>query len=414
MKQQIIDHLADPEMLEKLYRENRAEFVKSFSEVSNDNDSELVRFWQIRLTPEPVVKTEKFSKPDFLAVVLLSLFSGLLIKLPELFSQIDSKFFYTRDLAIIVFNGLILYTFWQNRFFDKRKLIVYGIVIFVLLLFVNLLPTVKSDSVILSFIHIPLFLWCLFGLSFVSFNYEDIEKRIDFIRFNGELIIMTGLILLAGMVMTALTVNLFLVIKIEVLKFYSQYVFVFGGVAAPILSSFLLRTYPNLTSKIAPVIARVFTPLVLVTLGVYLVAMAFSAKHILEDRDFLILFNVMIIAVMAIIVFSISELDKSKTKDLNVLILFLLAILTIVTNMVALIAILTRISVGLTPNRTIVLVSNILIFINLILLAKNLYNAYFKENQLVNVEKTVARYLTVYMVYTLIVIFVVPFIFGFK
>ena len=414
MKQKIIDHIADPVMLEKLYRENRAEFSKSFPEVSPDNDSELVRFWQIRLAPGPVVKIEKFSKPDLLAVVLLSLFSGMLVKLPELFSQIDSKFFYTRDLAIIVFNGLILYTFWQNRFFDKRKLIIYGAIIFVLLLFVNLLPIGKSDSVILSFIHVPLFLWCLFGLSYVSFNYEDIRKRIDFIRFNGELIIMTGLIILAGGVMTALTVNLFLVIKIEVIKFYAQYVFVFGGVASPILSSLVLRTYPNLTSKIAPVIARVFTPLVLITLAVYLVAMAFSANHILEDRDFLILFNVMIIAVMAIIVFSVSELDKSKTKDPNVLILFLLAVLTIVTNLVALIAILTRISDGLTPNRTIVLVSNILIFVNLIMLAKDLYHAYYHYDQLDKVEKTVARYLTVYMAYTLVVIFVVPFVFGFK
>ncbi|MEI6142084.1 MAG: DUF4153 domain-containing protein [Mariniphaga sp.] len=414
MKQKIIDHITDPEMLEKLYRENNSDFKKAFSEVSLENDSELVRFWQIRLTPEPVVVIEKFSKSNLLAIAVISLISGLLVKLPQLFTGIADDFFYPRDLAIIVFNGLILYTFWQNRFFDKRKLLVYSAIIFVLLLFVNLLPTGKSYSVILSFIHVPLFLWCLFGLSYVSFDYENTGKRIDFIRFNGELIIMTGLIILAGGVMTALTVNLFLVIKIEVINFYIDYVFAFGGVAAPILSSYLLRNYPNLTSKIAPVIARVFTPLVVITLAVYLIAMAFSANHILEDRDFLILFNVMIIAVMAIIVFSVSELDKSKTKDPNVLILCLLAILTIVTNMVALIAILTRISDGLTPNRTIVLVSNILIFVNLILLAKDLYHAYYKDNQLVNVEKTVARYLTVYMVYTLIVIFVVPFLFGFK
>jgi hypothetical protein len=52
--------------------------------------------------------------------------------------------------------------------------------------------------------------------------------------------------------------------------------------------------------------------------------------------------------------------------------------LAIVVNSIALIAIITRVADGLTPNRTVVLVSNILIFFNLILIAKNLYASYFK------------------------------------
>jgi hypothetical protein len=122
----------------------------------------------------------------------------------------------------------------------------------------------------------------------------------------------------------------------------------------------------------------------------------------------------MLLAVMAIIVFSISELNKLRAKNFNIIILCALAFLAIVINTIALIAILTRVTNGLTPNRTVVLISNLLIFINLILITKNLYQAYFKPNQLDVVENTLAKYLTIYLIWTLIVIFVLPFLFNLK
>ncbi|MDP2089760.1 MAG: hypothetical protein Q8J84_10215 [Flavobacteriaceae bacterium] len=414
MKQRIIENINKPDNLEKLYRDNKQDFSKSFDEISDDYNSDLVKFWKIRLAPDTETEYKGFFKLDLLVVIVLSLITGLLVKLPVIFSQIHGDSFYTRDLAIIVFNGIILYTFWQNRIFDKKRILIYGLIILILLLFVNLLPDKKSDSVNLVFIHTPLFLWCLFGFSFVSFDYKNTAKRIEFIRFNGELLIMTGLILIAGGLLTGITLGLFSAIKMNIEKFYLEYVVILGSVASPIVSSYLIQLYPNITSKIAPVIARVFTPLVLITLAVYLVSWIFSKSKILEDRDLLILFNVMLLAVMAIIVFSVSELDKLKEKNINVFILFLLAALAIVINSIALIAIISRVANGLTPNRTVVLVSNILIFVNLILIAKNLYKSYFKRNQLDSVEQTVAKYLTIYAVWTIIVIFILPFVFGLK
>ena len=414
MKQQIIDSITDPENLEKLYRDNKQEFSKSFAGISEDYDSDLVKFWKIRLAPEKDPVFKGFLKRDLLVVILISLLTGLLVKLPEFFGQIQVDFFYSRDLAIIVFNGIILYSFWQNRIFDQYRILIYGFILMILTLFINFLPNTKSDSVMLSMIHIPLFLWCLFGLSFTSFDYKNTEKRIEFIRFNGELLTMTGLILIAGGLLAGITLRLFSVIEMDIKTFYFQYVVVIGGVAAPIVSSYLIRLYPNLTNKIAPVIARVFTPLVLITLAVYLVSLIFSKSKILEDRDLLLLFNVMLLAVMAIIVFSVSAIDKSKEKNLNVFILLLLACLAIVINSIALIAIISRVTSGLTPNRTVVLVSNILIFVNLILIAKSLYESYFKNKQLKSVEQTVARYLTIYFFWTICVIFILPFVFGLK
>lgn len=414
IEEQIVENIDDPERLEKLYRANKPEFRRAFPGIADDHPTDLVRFWKIRLAPETGIKITGGLKLDLWVVVLLSLFSGILVKLPDMLTQINSEFFYARDLALIVFNGIILYTFRHNRIFDKKKILIYGSIMLVLALFINLLPDTESDSITLSLIFTPLFLWCVFGLSFTSFDYKNIFKRIEFIRFNGELLIMTGLLLIAGGLLTAVTIGLFSVIHMDIENFYMNNIAVFGGVAAPIVSFYLIRLYPNLTSKLAPVIARVFTPLVLLTLTVYLVSFIFSQSKILDDRDLLMLFNVMLIGVLAIIVFSVSELDKSKEKNRNVLILFLLAALAIVINAIALTAIISRIAGGLTPNRSVVLVSNILIFINLILIAKNLFVSYFRKNPLDTVEQTVARYLTIYAVWTVIVIFILPFVFGLK
>ena len=414
MRQQIIDNLNNPENLEKLYRDNKSEFSKTFADISNNYDSEIIRFWKIRLSPEIETVNNGFLNLDLSIVIILSLLTGLLVKLPEFISQIKSEFFYSRDLAIIIFNGIILLTFWQNKIFDRKKILIYSLVILTLLLFVNLLPNGKSDSINLSLIHTPLLLWCLLGLSFVSFEFKNLNKRIEFIRYNGELIIMTGLILIAGGLLTGITMGLFSVIKMNIEKFYLEYIVVIGSVSAPIVSTYLIKLYPNITSKIAPVIARVFTPLVFITLAIYLISFMFSKSTILEDRDLLILFNIMLLSVLAIIVFSVSELDKIKKRNLSVLILFLLAVIAIVINSIALYAIVSRLTNGLTPNRIVVLVSNVLIFINLILIAKNLYLSYYKNIQLNIVEKTVAKYLTIYSIWTIIVIFILPFAFGLK
>ncbi|HEY5511578.1 MAG TPA: DUF4153 domain-containing protein [Prolixibacteraceae bacterium] len=420
MRQEIVENIQNPDQLEQLFRMNQQAFARSFSEISDEYNTDLVRFWKIRLAQEKLSETVRFVKMDLYVVILLSLFTGLLVKLPAIFPTIDFQSFFDRELSIVVFNGLILYTFWQNKIFDKKNILIYGIAILVLFLYINLLPYQPGDfdklgdTVKLAFIHSPLLLWCIFGIAHTSFDYKNTSKRIDFIRYNGEFIVMTGLILIAGGILTAMTLGLFSVIKIDILKFYQQNIVLIGLVSAPIVSSYLLRLYPDITSKIAPVIARVFTPLVLISLVVYLISMVFSEAKIQEDRNLLLIFNIMLIAVMALIVFSIAELDRNSKRDLNVFVLFLLAVLAIVVNAIALFAIISRLSAGFTPNRTVVIGSNVLIFVNLILIAKCLYLAYFKAASLETVENMVAKYLTVYLGWTIFVIFILPLVFGFK
>ncbi|MCK7509007.1 MAG: hypothetical protein MZV70_36560 [Desulfobacterales bacterium] len=92
-------------------------------EISDDYKTDLVRFWKVRLASETDINTNVFSKLDLFIVIIISLGSGLLAKLPAILSQINPEFFYTRNLAIIVFNGLIIYTFGKTAFLIKKELL---------------------------------------------------------------------------------------------------------------------------------------------------------------------------------------------------------------------------------------------------------------------------------------------------
>jgi len=175
------------------------------------------------------------------------------------------------------------------------------------------------------------------------------------------------------------------------------------------------RNYPSATNKIAPIIATIFSPVVLITLFIYLIAIPFGGKDPYKDRDFLLIFNLMLLGVMALIVFSIAETGGKKSQKFNKIVLFTLAIVTLIINLVALSAILYRLGVfGFTPNRVAVLGSNLLIFGNLILIAIDLFKVNFKNAEMNRVERTISRYLPFYAIWTLFVTFGFPVMFGYK
>jgi uncharacterized membrane protein len=123
----------------------------------------------------------------------------------------------------------------------------------------------------------------------------------------------------------------------------------------------------------------------------------------------------MLLGVMALIVFSVSETSRNMKQKFNELVLFILSIVTLLINLIALSAIFYRLGeFGLTPNRLAILVSNILIFVNLIMITIDLYKINFKKAELEKVELTISKYLPVYVIWVLIVVFGFPLFFGMK
>lgn len=412
MKNEILANLNDPFQLERLYRTNKAAFKRAFRSLYPElGDSRLVEFWNARLD----FSREEISwgsRKDLIFVIIASLLAGFFAKLPEIFS-LNGEFFYTRNSGFIVFPALAAWFGWKHQLpFGKALVLAGGMLAG--LLFINFLPKRLSDTVILSCIHLPVLLWALTGFAFAGEARNNPEKRLGYLRFNGDLVVMTTLILLAGAIVSGVTIGLFELIGLHILEFYLQYVVIFGLPAAPILGTYLTRTNPQLVDKVSPVIAKIFSPVVLTMLAAYLAAIIYSGKNPYSDREFLLLFNVLLAGVMAIIFFSIAESSRNNAGNLETWILFLLSAVTIIVNGIALSAILFRISEwGFTPNRTAVLGANVLFLLNLLLVTAKLFRVITKKDSIEAVGKVIAAYLPVYIVWAFIVTVLFPVLFGF-
>ena len=414
MKDEILLHLNEPKQLEKLYRSDKPAFKRAFNTLYPElKNHALAGYWNERLN----FASEEISwgsRKDLVFVIIASLLAGLIAKLPG-FLHLNEDFFYPRNIGFIVFPFLTAYFAWKNKLSTVKIVSLAGATI-VGLIFINFLPHVeKSDTLILSCIHLILFLLSVLGFSFVGDTKNIEERRLAFLKYNGDMVVMTTLILISGGILTGITVGLFSLIGFDIKEFYFENVAVFGLAAAPIVGTYLTQTNPQLVGKVSPVIAKIFSPLVLVMLVIYLGAIVYSGKDPYNDREFLLVFNALLIGVMAIIFFSIagtSQITKTRTETG---LLFLLSVVTIIVTGIALSAILYRISAwGITPNRAAVLGSNSLILIHLFLVTVQLFKVLSKKAEIRGIGKVISFYLPVYCLWAIIVTFLFPLLFGFK
>jgi hypothetical protein len=410
----ILSNIDNPKQLEKLYRNNKAAFKMKFNLLYPQlTDNKLADYWNERLNYESPEISWGSSK-ELTFVIIASLVAGVIAKLPALLNM-SPDLFYQRNIGFIVFPVLTAYFIWRKSL-SIKKMVIAGVAFLISVIFINLLPADdKSDTLILSCIHLPLLLWAVLGFTYVGDNIRSYHNRLDFLRYNGDLVIMTGLLAIAGGILTGITIGLFSVIGFKIENFYFNYIAIFGGAALPVVATYITQTNPQLVNKVSPVIAKIFSPLVLIMLVVYLVAIFFSGKDPYKDRDFLMVFNFLLIGVMAIILFSVAESSKKSENRSGNFILFALSIVTVIVNAIALSAILFRISEwGMTPNRLAILGANILMLTNLLMVTFRLFKNVSKKADITEVENSISMFLPVYIVWTIIVIFIFPLLFHFK
>ena len=272
-----------------------------------------------------------------------------------------------------------------------------------------------TDSGVMALIHLPILFWACLGFVFTGAAWGDVEARTRFVRYNGELLILASLVSLGGIVFSGITVALFKLVIENPGKWYAENVGVVGAAAIPLAGTYLYDVVFKRRTGIASVLARVFAPFFLLMTGTYLGVTFLGGRNPFVDRDFLITFNGLLLVVLGMTVFSIVERgERAAVEWIDYVNAALLAV-TLVIDLIALSAILFRLtSYGLTPNRLVVLGANLVIMIHLAWMCRAYIVLIGRKGGVAGIRRAVVGYLPVYAVWAALVTFVLPLLFRFS
>ena len=424
-----------PKELENLYRENPDEFFRAFLSVfASHPDSVILQVWQERLDykshHEKSQPVSAWSVRNIIVLVILAAIAGTIFKLPDYFDSIDETWFFIRNLALIFILPLTIY-FIQRTKVTKLAVIVFLIAVGTLL-YLNLLPNrgdnsyqfskmygAFEDALTNAELHIPLFLWLLTGIAFAGKDWKKTSARMEFLRYNGELIIYTTILLLGLGILTIITTVLldFIDSNYEISRWYANYATIYLAVSTPIMATFLLDKVIDKRVNIAPTIAKIFTPLFLITTLAYLILMVIYKNNPFDDREYLMVLNVLSIIVLGLLFFTIAERNVALPPGANDYLNVGLALTIIILDAIALSAVLFRStsdSNGLTPNRIAIIGINLLVFGHLTGILIHYGRFIWKNKPFEKLENWIASYLPLYAIWAILISVMLPILFWYK
>ena len=358
----------------------------------------------------------RFERTEFVVVIGLAIAAALAIKIPEVFGHriIDGAGIYARNLSLFVLPMLAGYFAWKRGLSGRASL--WLVLPFVAAaVFSNIFPFKRdAHTESLTAIHLPFALWLVIGFAYVGGRWRSVERRTDFVRFSGELFIYYVLIALGGGVFSLLTWGMFEAIDLDIEDFVAEWLLPCGTMGAVLVGAWLVERRQNAMQNIAPMLSRVFTPLFAAMLPVFLLAMVLMGEWIDMDREMLIGFDIMLALVLGMLLFSVSARDTQTGPGFFDAMLLLLVVATIAADLMALSAIVGRISdFGFTPNRTASLGGNLVLLVNLAWSAW-LYARFLRgRGEFSTLVRWQTDYLPVYAVWAGVVVVVFPPLFGY-
>ncbi len=377
------------------------------------------RLWkQLVLTADtgsPVADTR--SRRDLWAMVACAAGAVASVKVPALFGlgfENDSSF-YGRNFTLFALPWLAAFLAWRRK--ARRPVVAVLVALFALgAVAANAYPLAdKSQSVVVTSIHLPIALWLVVGLAYVADDWRSSRRRMDFIRFTGEWFIYLVLMALGGGVLSAFLFNTFNAIGIVPEEFISHWLLPCGATAAVVVAGWLVEAKQSVVENIAPVLTRLFTPLFTAALLAFLVAVVWTSHGIDVEREALILFDLLLVVVLGLLLYSLSARDPLAPPGLFDKLQFALVASALAIDVLVLLEITGRITddYGSTPNRAAALGENVILLVNLAWSAWLLLTFIRRRAPFAALERWQTGYLPVYAAWAWIVVLVFPPLFSY-
>ena len=373
--------------------------------------------WRQLLVPAADEAARRKHRTEIIAVLLLALLGGLLGKIPALFGHPvveESALIYARNAGLFAFPPVAIYLIWR-RALSLRFVAVTAVTFAVFALAVNVYPSYPPHHTeILAVLHVPIALLLLLMALYGGPEWRRPSLRLDFVRFAGEVFIYSVLIGLGAMVLILVAGAMFQLAGVDITSLILNWLAVFGGCGVAVVAAYLVEKKKGAIETIAPVLARIFTPLFLVLLLGLVITMALTGQGPSEDRELLIMFDIVLALVLGLVLYTMSARDAEKPADWWDGIVLALVILALVADAIALSGIVGRLATyGFSPNKTAALGENIVLMVNLVFLAVGYFRFLSGRSRYQTVVDWQMRYLPTHAVWAAFVALAFPPLFAF-
>jgi hypothetical protein len=320
---------SDPEKLEQLYqiarRSGQASAFEtallSCHEAAPDNLLYAAWFHRLRQAADEgphVAAIRRIGRgTNWIAAVPLSVLTGLIFWALSDFEMVlaggmPQLFLWWSPIATM---SALIYLLVTSRKALGRGLAL-GLGLQVAAAYVTLLSPVvdpawkASQFVTLGAIHLPMLCWVALGISVLG-PRSSTEDRFAFLIKSIEVVITGGLYLIAGIAFGGITLGMFAALSIELPDIWLRLVAAGGFGLLPVLA--VATTYdPSVApaeqdfdqglSRFVATLMRLLLPLTLGVLAVYVVVIPFNFRAPFENRDVLIVYNLMLFAIVGLLV----------------------------------------------------------------------------------------------------------------
>jgi len=429
---EIQDVINSPEQLESLYQLARQaneepEFRSDlYNLYEKSSDNLLLSAWHSRFEHSPLPKVRRHT--NWGLAVVLGVITGLImwaISTPQwlVLDQIPYLVLLWAPIATLL--TLIFIAISQNRPILNPVLAGVSLVlasVYILLIIPGQRYEASRDYLTLMVIQLPLLCWIGLGIAVMGFG-SSTGNRFAFLIKSIEVMITAGVYLIFGVAFGMITIGMFSALNITPPDIIMRLIVAGGFGLLPILAVATMYD-PQVTpegqdfnqglSKFIFTMMRLLLPLTLLVLVIYIFVIPFNFMVPFQDRDVLIIYNVMQFAIIGLLIgatpLRVDDLSPKLQTALRRGIIAV-AILALLISLYALSAVIYRtISYGITPNRTTIIGWN---FINIAILGVLIYTQLKKgfSGWHERLQAVFSKAATVYLVWSIILMLALPLIF---
>ena len=384
---------------------------REFSKVNIDS------LWKFLMRDAESPEEMKKNRRELVLIGLLTALSAAVALIPTLFGYTltgGRAVAYALNFGFFFVPMITAYFIWKRR---TRPVAAAAAALpfAVSVVLINVYPfQAGGQTAMLAAFHLPIMLWFVMGYVYKPPEALYVQGKMNFIRYTGETFIYTVLIYCGGIVFAGIGIVIFMSLGISIDRLVWDHLAVLGIFGAPVLATYLVEAKKSVVENLAPILARIFSPLFTVLMVIFLIVMAVLGTGPFMNRNILIGFDVLLVVVLAMVLYVISARTFTDEPGLFDYLNLALILAALVVDIVALSAVVFRLSsFGISANKMAALGENVLLLANLAGLAVLYVLFFLRKIPFKSLEVWQTRYLPVYMVWMTVVVFVFPPIFGF-